>query len=253
MRGMPFMTHFFQSHFSFRQLCILACSFFFLSSLGSFGSEKEMCNDDEVGPSKKALNTKELDEEMPVSKEVPSTRVRGFSFPGDSQLRKSPNRKTSLPTPSVRKVILIIEDDLVIQRVFQSLFLRIRQDSSEYELMFTDTGEYGLFLYAVHTPVLTFIDGELLGLISGDEVVTEIYKLEKIIANMRKGKPGVDLDPLLITPINPSVLVAFSNKEELNDRMMELGAHYKITKPLKYNVLQDTLTKVLPPIESPTE
>ena len=248
------MGHFFQSHFSFSQLCFLACSFFFLSSLGSFSSEEEMCNDDEVGPSKITLNTKDLDEEMSVSTEVPSTRVRGFSFPGGSQLRKSPNRKASLPTPSVRKVILIIEDDIVVQRVFENFFSRIRPDASEYELMFTDTGEYGLFLYAVHMPVLTFIDGNLLGLISGEEVVTEIYEIERAIANMRRGKVAVEIDPLLTIPSKPSVLVAFSNREEHNESMMKLGAHHKITKPLKLNVFQEILTKVLPLHEKkPTE
>lgn len=227
----------------FSHIYILLVVYCFFTSPAILGSQKEI-------PLDAALKNTNLVEVVSVRNiEGPATRVRGFTTPDDSKIRKSPNRKGSIPTPSLRKVILVIEDSPLVKRIFSELFSRIRKDSSHYELIFSETGEEGINLYITYSPILTFVDCHLAGLINGDEVIKNIIRHEICLANMRKEKPSEGFDPLLTPPINPSILVAFSNDDNQNNLMVQLGAHHKMTKPIQYNVFTDTLAHLLPPIE----
>lgn len=93
---------------------------------------------------------------------------------------------------SKKRKILIVDDEMVIHKLFQKMFA----SSDQYELLFTTDGESGLSLFEQEQPSVVVLDYRMLGA-TGDEFMTRLSDYDhdqtKIIMISGHAVPEMDL------------------------------------------------------------
>jgi CheY-like chemotaxis protein len=158
-------------------------------------------------------------------------RIRSFSEPSPAIAPPPPSfRRPSAPVGKGEKVVLLIEDNSVIKRVFERQFTS-HVDSGPFKLKTAPNGEAGIKIFIQDLPIIIFVDYEL-GAddeMNGTKVILEIKRLYN--AMYHKDFPGT--------------FVGFSFKPELNREMLLAGASHAIQKAMDIPLLNKVFGMLL--------